>query len=107
MVCESTPCALDFGGDGNILKAHLIPPKSHSTLSAGSMHNSWILLTSVLLPGLQTHSLTKRQEEGNGQQPEAREVAPGIYSYTTGGAYISMFIVEDEVRNNHSLFLAS
>ena len=66
------------------------------------MHSSWILLTaltSVLLPGLHGHSLTKRQEEGNGQQPEAREVAPGIYSYTTGGRYISMFIVEDEVWN--------
>ena len=66
------------------------------------MQSSCILLislTSVLLPGLRGHSLTKRQEEGNGQQPEAREVAPGIYSYTTGGAYISMFIVEDEVRN--------
>ena len=66
------------------------------------MHSSWILLislTSVLVPGLQGHSLTKRQEEGNGQQPEAREVAPGIYSYTTGGAYISMFIVEEEVWN--------
>ena len=87
------------------LKARLIPPKSHLTLSAGSMRSSWILLislTSVLLPGLQAHSLTKRQEEGNGQQPEAREVAPGIYSYTTGGAYISMFIVEDEVRNTQS-----
>ena len=74
------------------------------------MHTSWTLLTtltSVLLPGLQGHSLTKRQEEGNGQQPEAREVAPGIYSYTTGGAYISMFIVEDEVRNPSSLSFTS
>ena len=66
------------------------------------MQSSMILLASVLLPGLQGHSLTKRQEEGNGQQPEAREVAPGIYSYTTGGAYISMFIVEDEVRTLES-----
>ena len=61
---------------------------------------SVILLS--LLPGTLGHGIVKRQEEGNGQQPEAREVAPGIYSYTTGGAYISMFIVEDEVRNTHS-----
>ena len=75
------------------------------TPGAASMQSSMILLltlASVLLPGLHGHSLTKRQEEGNGQQPEAREVAPGIYSYTTGGAYISMFIVEDEVI--HSIY---
>lgn len=54
---------------------------------------SVILLS--LLPGTLGHGIVKRQEEGNGQGPEAREVTPGsgVYAYTTGGAYISMFII--------------
>ena len=58
------------------------------------------LLLSLAGPGLGCgdHHLVKRQEEGSGRGPEAREVTPGsgIYAYTTGGVYISLFVVTED-----------
>ena len=58
-----------------------------------------LLLASLASPGLGCgdHHLVKRQEEGTGRGPEAREVTPGsgIYAYTTGGVYISLFVVTE------------
>ena len=58
------------------------------------------LLLSLAGPGLGCgdRHLVKRQEEGSGRGPEAREVTPGsgIYAYTTGGVYISLFVVTED-----------
>ena len=43
------------------------------------------------------HSLVKRQEgDGGGRVPESREVAPNVYSFTSDGFVISMFMITSE-----------
>ena len=57
-----------------------------------------ILVVSLLLAcNVSGHSLVKRQEgDGGGRVPESREVAPNVYSFTSDGFVISMFMITSE-----------
>jgi len=50
----------------------------------------------TLLPSLMGHNIVKRQEGGPPPQPQSREIAQDIYSFTTNGQYISMFIITND-----------